>query len=59
MELEKVDEFIIETYGDLEEHQKEIEEKIRELEPEYYTVDTDLMCTMWISTIEIMEKKET
>lgn len=57
MELEILDTYIIESCGDLEEHQKLIDEKVKELEPEYYTVDTDLIRLLWKTKIIVMKSK--
>ena len=56
MELEILDTYIIESCGDLEEHQKLIDEKVKELEPEYYTVDTDLIRLLWKTKIIVMDE---
>ena len=57
MELEVLEHYLVESSGELEEHQQLIEEKIKELEPEYYTVETDLIRLLWRTTITVMEEK--
>ena len=57
MELEILDTYIVESCGDLEEHQKLIDEKVKELEPEYYTVDTNLIRLLWKTKIIVMKSK--
>ena len=57
MELEILDRYLVESSGELEEHNKLIEEKVKELEPEYYTVDTELIRLLWRTTITVMEEK--
>lgn len=57
MELEILDRYLVESGGELEEHYKLIEEKVKELEPEYYTVDTELIRLLWRTTITVMEEK--
>ena len=57
MELEILDAYIVESCGDLEEHQKLIDEKVEELDPEYYTVDTDLIRLLWKTKIIVMKSK--
>ena len=55
--LEILDTYIVESCGDLEEHQKLIDEKVKELDPEYYTVDTDLIRLLWKTKIIVMKSK--
>lgn len=57
MELEVLDSYIVESSGDLEEHNKKIAEKIHQLEPEYYTVETDIIRVVWRSKITVMSSK--
>lgn len=57
MELEVLEHYLVESGGELEEHYKLIEEKIKELEPEYYTVETNLIRLLWRTTITVMEEK--
>lgn len=57
MELEVLDSYIIESSGDLEEHNKKIAEKIQQLEPQYYTVETDIIRVVWRSKITVMSSK--
>lgn len=57
MELEILDSYIVESYGELEEHNEKIAEKISELEPEYYTVETDLIRLLWRTKITVMSSK--
>ena len=56
MRLEVVDELIIETYGTLEEHNKKVEEKIQQISPEFYSLNTDIICTVWKTVITVFEK---
>ena len=57
MELEVLDRYIVEGGDSLEDHKKLIDEKIKELEPEYYTVETDLIRLLWRTIITVMEVK--
>lgn len=57
MELEVLEQYLVESGGELEEHHKLIEEKIKELEPEYYTVETELIRLLWRTTITVMQAK--
>lgn len=57
MELEVIDRYIVEGGNDLEDHNKLIEEKIKELEPEYFAIETDLIRLLWRTTITVMEMK--
>lgn len=57
MELEVLENYIVEGGDSLEYHKKLIDEKVKELEPEYYTVETDLICLLWRTTITVMEAK--
>ena len=55
MRLEKVQEVIVESSGEYEEHIKKVEEKIKELNPEYYIVDTDIIRVVLRTTITVLE----
>ena len=57
MELEILDSYIVESSGDLEDHNKKIAEKIQQLEPEYYAVETDIIRVVWRSKISVMGSK--
>lgn len=57
MELEVLEHYLVESSGELDEHNRLIEEKIKELELEYYTVETDLIRLLWRTTITVMEAK--
>lgn len=57
MELEVLDSYIVESSGDLEEHNKKIAEKIQQLEPEYYTIETDIIRVVCRSKITVMSSK--
>ena len=37
--------------------QVKFDEKVKELEPEYYTVDTDLIRLLWRTKIIVMKSK--
>lgn len=56
MELTIVDEIVIESYGDFEEHKKMVDAKIKEINPKYYTETTDVIRTMLSTTILILEE---
>ena len=57
MELEVLEHYLVEGGDRLEDHKKLIDEKIKELEPEYYTVETDLIRLLWRTIITVMEAK--
>lgn len=57
MELEVLEHYLVESCGELEEHNRLITEKVKELEPKYYTVETDLIRLLWRTTITVMEEK--
>lgn len=57
MELEVLDRYIIKSCGSLNEHNELVEEKIKKLKPEYYTVETELIRLSWRTTITVMEAK--
>lgn len=57
MELEVLDRYVVEGGEELEEHNKLIHKKINELEPEYYTIETDLIRLLWRTTITVMEAR--
>lgn len=59
MQLNIVDEIIIETYGGLEEHNNKVDKKIKELKPEFYSITTDIIITVWQTKIIIMESMKT
>lgn len=54
MELEILDEIIVESSGELEEHNSLVEEKIKKANPKYYAVETDLIRLLWRTKIFIM-----
>lgn len=57
MELEVLDSYIIDSSGDLEDHNKKVAEKIQQLEPEYYTVETNIIRVVLKSKITVMGSK--
>ena len=54
MELYIVDTYVIETLENMNEHEELVKQKIDELNPEYYTVDTDVIRTVFRTTITTM-----
>ena len=56
MQLEIVDEVVIESFSDFEEHKKIVDAKIKEINPKYYTETTDVIRTMLSTTILILEE---
>ena len=56
MELTIVDEIVIESYGEFEEHKNLINNRIKEINPKYYTIDTDIIRTVLRTTILILEE---
>ena len=54
MELYIVDTYVIETLENINEHEELVKQKIDELNPEYYTVDTDVIRTVFRTTITTM-----
>lgn len=57
MELEVLECYFVEGGDSLEDHKELIDKKVKELEPEYYTVKTDLIRLLWRTTITVMEAK--
>lgn len=55
MELNIVDTYIIETLEKIDVHTEKVEQKLVELNPEYYILDTDVIGTVFRTTITIME----
>ena len=54
MRLEIIEVVVVEGYENLEEHNKLVEEEIKKLNPEYYTVETDLVRLVWRTEITVM-----
>lgn len=55
MELYIVDTYIIETLEEMDVHTEKVGQKLAELNPEYYILDTDVVGTVLRTTITIME----
>ena len=55
MRLEIIDTIIIESCGDLEAHNKLVDEAIEKAKPNYYAVETDLIRLLWSTKIFIMK----
>lgn len=56
MKLDIVETVVIESTDGYEQHMLDVAEKVKQLNPEYYALDTDLHRLVWVTTIYIMER---
>lgn len=57
MELEILDTYIVESGDDVEyeKHMQKVRERVNELEPEYYSIETDIFISTLRTKITVMQ----